>query len=146
MATRELMSAEADLSLSFTTDQRDGRWVLVRFTPATLDGTLNLVGTPPNNGTPVEVLMPSPLPVEGRIFVPANWTVHFAFETYVSGAVRVEIIPVAGLPTAATLLWPNVEVAALKAAVAAVITDLEGDTAGDSVAQAITDLTAAIGA
>lgn len=149
----ELLAAEADVSLSFTTDQAAGRWVLVRFTPATLDGTLNLVGTPPNNGTPVEVLLPSPLPTEGRIFVPANWTVHFAFDTYVSGAVLVEIIPLANLP-ALTAMWPNADmivgavdagkVAAAIVSVDAVVTDLEGDVAGDSVAGAITDLEAVI--
>lgn len=148
----ELLAAEADVSLSFTTDQVKGEWVFVRFTRSSLIATVNLVATP-RTGDPVETLLPDPLPSTGRIFVPAGWTIHFAFEAFTSGAVRVEILPVASLPAAPAAMWQNADMAGgatayadLVAAVEAVITDLGADVAGNSVAQAITDLETAIGA
>lgn len=139
----ELLAAEADVSLSFTTDQAKGEWVYVRFTLSSLVGVVKLVAT--LGATTVETTLPGNLPPASRVFVPAGWTIHFGFVSWTSGSVQVEIVPTVEAPPAPLFFFRNQDMVLLTDAVAGVITDLGADVAGNSVAQAITDLEAAIG-
>lgn len=163
MATIETLANDTDVTPFVTTDLVKGEWFHIIAENSSLVADLNMVAydiaaynLDPSGYTPETTtlfLAGATPPAVIEVFCPANWRFQFQLDNRASGSVKL---------TARTMIVPKsptlhvrgadfggddaAALAALTAAVEGVITDLEGDTAGDSVAGAIADLETAIGA
>jgi hypothetical protein len=148
----DTLSAADDATPAIANENRAAATYVTLMAPSDdWDGALILrkQDTRTPDATPEDVALGITLASKYVVVVPEGWSFQYVADTVDAGSVYVYSVPYGdGFKAEGPAIFPiesvfaasEAKIAAALVDLDAVITDLEGDTGGDSVAQAITDL------